>query len=138
MKQHLDEKTLELFNNSFETCVAQPRFLERFYEIFICASPEVQERFRVIDMKEQVRILRKSMLALMMASFETKEVAEEMARLGRSHGRQGMKIGPHLYELWMDSLLQAASEFDPRWSLAVADSWRKMFAPYIATLKSYS
>ncbi|HYK89820.1 MAG TPA: globin [Acidobacteriota bacterium] len=138
MKHHLDEKTLELFNDSFETCVAQPRFLERFYEIFIGASPEVQEKFKDTDFKEQIRVVRKSMLMLLMASFETEEVAKEIARLGQSHGRHGMRIGPHLYELWLNSLLQAAKEFDPRWSQGVEASWRKMFDPYINTLKSYS
>ncbi len=138
MKHYLDEKTLESFYNSFETCVAQPRFLERFYELFIGASPEVQEKFKATDLKEQIRVVRKSMLVLMMASLETEEVAGEIARLGQSHGRQGMRIGPHLYELWLASLVQAASEFDPKWSRGVGDSWRKMFEPYIARLKSYS
>ncbi len=138
MKHHLDERTLELFNNSFEACVAQPGFLERFYDIFIGASPEVQDKFKATDLKRQIRILRKSMLVLTMASLETSEAAEEIARLGQSHGRHGMRIGPHLYDLWLDSLLQAVKEFDPEWSNGVADSWRKVFAPYITTLKSYS
>ncbi len=138
MKHHLDEKTLELFNDSFETCVAQPRFLERFYEIFVGASPEVQEKFKETDFKEQIRVVRKSILVLMTASFGTQEVAKEIARLGQSHGRHGMRIGPHLYELWLNSLLQAARESDRRWSQGVEDSWRKMFDPYITRLKGYS
>ncbi len=138
MRHHLDDTTLELFNSSFERCVAEPRFLERFYDIFIGASAEVQEKFKATDFKKQIRVLRKSMLVLMMASLETEQADEELARLGQSHGRQGMRIGPHLYALWLDSLLQAASEFDARWSQKVEDSWRRVFDPYLTTLKSYS
>ena len=138
MKHRLDETTLELFNNSLETCLSQPNFLKRFYEIFVGESPEVQDKFKATDMKKQIRILRKSMLLLTMASLETEGVDEEIARLGQSHGRQGMNIGPHLYELWLKSLLQAVSESDPAWSPTVGDSWRKVFEPYLNTLKSYS
>ncbi len=138
MKEHLDERTFELFNNSFEACVGQPRFLERFYEIFINSSPEVQEKFKATDLKRQVRIIRKSLLVLTMASLGTEAVMEEIAHLGQTHGREGLKVGPHLYDLWLSSLLQAVSEVDPGWSRDVENSWRKMFAPYITALKSYS
>ena len=89
-------------------------------------------------MEKQIRIMEKSLLLLTIACLGTKEADEEIARLGQRHGPQGLRIGAHLYDLWLDALLQAVSEFDPRWSQAVGDSWRKMFAPYISRLKSYS
>ena len=59
-------------------------------------------------------------------------------RLGQKHGRGGLKIGAHLYELWLECLLQAVSEFDPKWSEAVGHSWRKMSGAFIFALKSHS
>ncbi len=138
MGHHLDEKTLELFNRSFETCVARPGFIERFYQIFIASSPEVRDKLKDTDLKKQARIIKKSLYVLTLASIETEEVRQELASLGHSHGREGMRIGPHLYELWLDCLLQAVREFDPGWSEDVSSSWRRMFGPYISTLKSYS
>jgi hemoglobin-like flavoprotein len=134
----MDERTLELFNNSYESCVRHPRFLKRFYEIFLEASPEVREKFKGTDFEKQVRIIEKSLLLLTISCLGTKAVDEEIARLGERHGPQGMKIGAHLYDLWLDALLRTVSEFDPKWSQAVGDSWRKMFEPCITKLKSYS
>lgn len=112
--------------------------MERFYEIFLDASPEVRDKFKATDLEQQIRIIKKSLLLLTIACLGTEAVNEEIARLGHRHGSQGLKIGAHLYDLWLDALLQAVSEFDPRWSQAVGDSWRTMFDPYISRLKSYS
>ena len=112
--------------------------MERFYEIFFAASPEVRDKFKATDLEKQIRMIRKSLLLLTMACLGTEAVGEEMDRLGQKHGPKGLKIGAHLYDLWLDALVQAVSEFDPRWSEAVGDSWRKMFAPYISKLKSYT
>jgi len=138
MEHPIDEKTLELFNDSFESCVHHPGFLERFYEIFVNASPEVRDKFKNTDLEKQVRMIKQSLLLLTMACLGTKEIDEELARLGQKHGRDGLKIGAHLYELWLDCLLQAVSEFDPKWSDAVGNSWRKMFDAFIFAMKSYS
>ena len=134
----MDERTLELFNRSFESCVARPGFLERFYAIFIDSSPDVRGKFEHTDLKRQAQIVKKSLYILTMASLETEEVLEEIARLGQSHGREGMKIETRMYELWLDCLLQAVREFDPRWSPEVGESWRRMFSPYLSRLKEYS
>ena len=96
----MDEKTLELFNSSFEVCLGQEGFMERFYEIFLDASPEVREKFTDTDMEKQIRIIKKSLLLLTMACLGTEAVDEEIVRLGHRHGPQGLKIGAHLYDLW--------------------------------------
>ncbi len=134
----LDEKTLELFNRSFESCVARLGFLERFYAIFVGSSPEVRDKFKHTDLRTQAQIVKKSLYILTMASCETEEVREEIARVGWSHGREGMKIGMDMYDLWLGCLLQAVREFDPRWSQEVGEIWRQMLGPYISRLKEYS
>ena len=83
-------------------------------------------------------MIRQSLLLLTVACLGTKEVDEEIARLGLRHGPQGLQIGAHLYDLWLDCLLHTVSEFDPRWSHTVEDSWRKMFGPYISKMKDFS
>ncbi len=138
MNLRMDERTLELFNRSFEACVGQAEFLKRFYEIFIESSPEVRAKFKDTDFVKQNRVLKKSLLRLTMAAAGTASAGEEIASLGRQHGREGLRIGADLYDLWLDCLLRAVSEFDPKWSPEVGDSWRKMFGRYISILKSYS
>ena len=134
----MDERTLELFNDSFESCVRQTGFLERFYQIFVDASPEVRDKFKATDLGKQIHMLKKSLLVLTAASSGTEGADEELAHLGLKHGAQGLKIGAQLYDLWLDCLLRTVREFDSRWSPEVEESWRRMFLPYISAMKSYS
>ena len=45
------------------------------------------------DLEKQIRMLRQSLLLLTMACLGTKEIGEELTRLGQKHGRDGLKIG---------------------------------------------
>ena len=134
----MDERTVELYNNSFEYCMSRAGFLPRFYDLFVGSSPHIREKFKSTDLKRQARILRKSLYVLTMAAVGTYEAEKEITRLGESHGRQGLNIEPFMYDLWLDCLLQAVSEYDANWNSEVEQSWREMFAPHIARLKSYS
>ena len=50
------------FNESFERCVNDPRFLDKFYEIFLSSSDEVNLMFRDTDMETQKVMLDVSTL----------------------------------------------------------------------------
>ena len=93
----MDEKTLEIFNDSFEKCLSNEAFLPRFYELFTASSPEVGEKFSQTDILRQSKILKKSLYILTMATVGTEESRNELIRLGNSHGVQGMKIPAYLY-----------------------------------------
>lgn len=135
---HVDERTLEIYNDSFEYCLSREGFLPRFYELFTHASPEVRETFRNTDFERQTRILKKSLYVLTMASVGTDDARNELLRLGLSHGRQGMNIPPQLYDLWLDCLMQTVREFHSEWHPDIERSWRDMLGPHIAVLKSHS
>lgn len=134
----MDEKTIELYNDSFERCVAQPGFLERLYELFLNSSPEVAEKFKNTDLKKQFIVVKKSLYTLTMAATETDVTRAELHRLGNTHGREGMKIASHLYDLWLQCLLQSVREFDHGWTPDIEASWRRMLEPHIAVLKRFS
>jgi hypothetical protein len=41
----LNERDIELFNDSLERCTSGRRFLDRFYELFVASSTEVAAKF---------------------------------------------------------------------------------------------
>ena len=133
-----DLRAIELYNNSFEHCMAQEGFLLYFYDLFIGSSSEVREKFRNTDLKRQVRILRKSLYVLTMAAVGTAEAEAELHRLGDSHGKAGMNIDPSMYDLWLDCLMRAVKTYDLAWNPEVEESWRAVLRPHIETLKRYS
>lgn len=135
---NLDERTLEIYNDSFENCLAKERFLPRFYELLMASSQELRERFSDTDFERQTRILKRSLYILTMASVGTDEAREELIRLGKSHGQQGMGVPAYMYDLWLDCLIQTVKEFHTDWRPDIERSWREMIGPHIETLKSFS
>lgn len=134
----MKERTIEIYNDSFERCIANPEFFIRFYELFLDSSPQVKDLFKNTDLKKQARIVKKTLYSLTMASVGTEELLQEINRIGHSHGRDGLCISPQLYDLWLTCLLQTVKEFDRNWTLEVEISWRNMLESHIETLKRYS
>lgn len=134
----MDAKTSEIFNGSFERCLAKPGFLPRFYELFLAASPDIREKFKNTDFKRQIHILKKSLYALTLATLGTEEARTEIERLGRLHGRAGLAVERSMYDLWLDCLLRAVREYDIGWTPETERTWRAVFEPHITALKSYS
>lgn len=134
----MQDRTTEIYNDSFERCTANPGFLMRFYELFLDSSPQVKKAFNNTDLKQQTRIVKKSLYTLTMAMVGTKESLEELERLGHAHGRGGLRIEPGMYDLWLNCLLQAVKDYDKGWTPEVENSWRIMLKPHIEALKRYS
>lgn len=133
----MDEKTLEIYNDSFEYCLSKEGFLPRFYELFIDSSPEVRKKFMNTDIQRQSRILKKSLYVLTMASVGTEEARNELIRLGKTHGAQGMQIPDYMYDLWLNCLLRTVREFHTDWKPEIEASWHAMLDPHIEILKSF-
>lgn len=129
------EKDIELFNDSLERCTASADFLQRFYDLFLASSGEVAQKFAHTDFRKQTRLLRTS-LYIMMLSSDDPELGAHLQRLAQRHGRAGLDIRPELYDLWLDCLLQAAAQFDPKFDDQAASAWRRVLQPGIEFMKS--
>jgi len=95
----------------------------------------VAKKFERTDMRKQARMLKTSLYILMLASEQTERVAH-LSRLARLHSRSGLDIGPELYDLWLERLLQAVEEFDPKFDAQVDTAWRHLLQPGIDFMKS--
>ena len=125
------ESILNTFHDSLERCGSSDHFLRRFYEIFVASSPVVAEKFANTDFRSQTRALKTSFYLAMLASDHYGEVEQYMQRIAVRHSRGDLDIPPEYYELWMDSLLLAVSEFDPRFNVEVEQAWRAIMQPAI-------
>lgn len=119
-----------LFNESFERCSADSAFLDRFYEYFLSSSTEVQEKFVDTDMTRQKETLLISLSYMMMASTNP----ELLNKTAVKHNIHNRDIKPHLYELWLESMIKAVEATDERFDSAVESAWRKVLAPGIKYL----
>lgn len=101
-----------------------PRFLERFYERFIAAGPEVGAKFQGVNLKRQTEILRASLYHILRAAQGVDAGRLHLEDLGATHSRTGYDIGPELYDLWLNSLIEVAKEVDATFDASTELAWR--------------
>jgi hemoglobin-like flavoprotein len=131
----MDERDVELFNDSIERCSSGSDFLARFYALFLASSDTVARKFEHTDLRKQARMLRTSLYIMMLAS-DGSERNVHLERLAKLHSRAELDIRPELYDLWLDRLLAAVRESDPMFDADVETAWRRVLQPGIDYMKS--
>lgn len=124
----MTEVELEHFNDSLTRCTSTPRFMERFYELFLASSEAVREKFKHTDLKKQRRVLQASFYMLMLAADGKSETHGHLERLAEIHSSAGHDIPPYMYQTWLDCLVQAVKENDPKFTPETEHVWRRMMA----------
>ena len=125
----------QMFRRSLALCRGRDDFLDRFYDRFMASSDEVREKFSDTDFDlQKARLLD----ALTLAADVVDGDAGAMRHLherAESHGRHQLDIKPHLYDLWLDSLLATAAETDPKFETETEDAWREVLGHIIAYMR---
>ena len=132
----LTARDVEVFNDSLEQCTSTRRFLDRFYELFISSSPEVAAKFANTDLRVQKASVKVSLYMIMASIQQKPEGTVHLERIAARHSRSGLDIGPHLYDLWLDCLIQAVRECDPLFGDETEQAWRRVMRAGIEFLKS--
>lgn len=127
----LIHSALERFEASMDRCLADPRFLERFYETFMASSPAVAAKFSNTNLPRQIKMLEDSLRLVLKAAGGLEEGRAHLAQIAESHSRRGLGIEEELYVLWLGSLVKAAEQSDPEWSPALDATWRAALEPCI-------
>jgi hemoglobin-like flavoprotein len=123
----VDPARLMIFDESLRRCNAREEFLDLFYDLFLASSPKVREKFANTDFVRQKRALRASLHMMLLAAEDEARGPDRYLR-GTSllHSRGMLDIGAELYDLWLDSLLRAVKECDPRFSPEVEAAWEEI------------
>lgn len=109
-------------------------FLDAFYETFMSKSDEIATKFAHTDMQRQKEMLYQSLHHMLDFSVERK-ASEELRRIAERHSMSQINVEPRMYDIWLDSLIDAARSFDPRFTEEVELAWRVILAPGIAYMK---
>ncbi len=130
----MDEKTLQVLDDSLHRCTANPEFLDLFYERFLASSPEVREKFANTDFVRQKRALQASFHLMLLAADEENGPERYLRDLAARHSRAQLDIGSHLYDLWLDRLLETVRECDPEWTPEIEQAWERVMGVGISYL----
>ena len=132
----LNERDVELFNDSLERCTTGRRFLDRFYELFVSSSAEVAAKFANTDFRVQKAAIKVSFYMIMSSIEQKPEGNVHLERIAARHSRTGLDIGPHLYDQWLECLIQAVRACDPMFGDEIEQAWRRVMRVGIEFLKS--
>ncbi|WP_150910753.1 globin [Marinobacter halotolerans] len=128
----------DIFDESFDRVLSASvngtDFFEAFYQRFLRASPEIQMLFRDTDMARQRSMLKKSFYSLV-AFYASGTVDDVLRRVAHCHSAEALNIKPHLYDLWMECLIDTVRVFDPEYTDNVELAWRLILSPGITYMK---
>lgn len=118
--------------NSYGRCLRNTTFIERFYEILMDSHPDMRPAFARTDMGRQRHALRRGISNAILFGGGHDLVRGTVETVADLHSRKGRApVPPNLYPYWMDSLIQAVSEHDPRFSPELETRWRQAIKPLI-------
>lgn len=118
---------------SYGRCCNNEEFFVEFYNRFMGKSEEIRRMFRDTDMPAQRHLLRNGIMQLVLHARGMPDT--KLKALGKSHSRIGYNIEPHWYNLWLDALMETLAQFDPEFSPAIEQSWRRAIGPGIAIIR---
>lgn len=125
----------EIFNNSYDRCNRNPRFMPLFYEHFFEKDETFRSMFTQVDMQKQMKMIKASLLIIMLAA--TSEQARETVKVfGKRHGPDGLGVKPLDIDLWFECLIDTIKECDPAYSQSVEQAWRQCFNEGITIMKA--
>ncbi len=123
-----------LVQESFERCEAAGDFAEKFYAVFLNASPKIAPHFAATDFEKQRKLLRATVYLLVTRDVDDPQAFAALERIGRSHSRSELNIRPALYDLWLDSVCSTATQLDPDWTPELEAAWREQLRPGIEAI----
>lgn len=129
----VSEEYIELFNDSLERCIADPTFMDAFYDTFIGGSPEVAAMFVSTPMRRQKRLLKASLFTAMLAADDNLPAKEQLRRLAERHHH--LHIPPELFDFWLESLISAARKCGGELDVRTEAAWRAVLGIAIDFVK---
>ena len=84
--------------------------------------------FKDTDMGTQKAMLMTSLVYMSNAHNDTPDL---LSKIANKHNKNNLNINPHLYKLWLDSLIAAANFIDPLFDINTEKLWRETLQPSI-------
>ncbi len=129
---------VELFNASYRRVLEfndeKKKFLDRFYEVFFAKSEGIADFFKHTHMSAQKTMLQDS-LFYMRDFFLYRTTNEYMQHMAKVHSKSEKNVPPELYDIWLDSLVETVSEYDPEFDDDIELAWRVALSPGITYMK---
>jgi hemoglobin-like flavoprotein len=132
----MENQDTRLVRQSFGRCTLNDDFLVTFYDLLTQSSGEIKAMFAHTDMPRQRQLLKGALIHLISYAGGNEFSRDRINELGESHSRTHLNVRPDLYEIWVDSLVNAVRRHDPNATPELEAAWRRIVAPGIALMQS--
>lgn len=126
----------DVVNASYGACCLSPEFFDDFYSNFFASSPEIPPKFARTNMARQKQLLRDGISFMIMYHAGAAMAEQKVRGLGKSHSQGRLDIEPHLYELWVGSLMKTVARHDPQFTREREQAWRRVLEKGIFVMQS--
>lgn len=122
----------EYFQASLARVLADPDFLQRFYEHFFQEHPTLQHFFVGKDLQQIQKKLKMTLELLQAQDQHQPGIDHYLQMLGRIHRHLGVTSADFL--LWKEALLETVAQFDPDYSPLTQHAWEQALATLLAAM----
>lgn len=133
----MDAFRKDIFLKSLERCGQNATFISSFYDRFLSTSEDIREKFKHTDFDKQNQMLLKSLKLVAGATLGEPASLREMRERAETHDRHNLNIEPRLYDFWLDSAIETASEFDTEWDESVEQAWHAVLGYVILHMAKF-
>lgn len=119
---------------SYARCCDLPGFFEAFYQHLLGSSPEIPPMFAKTNFERQHKLLQHGIGVLFIYAKRNNPALLE--RVAVRHSRKDVDVDPSLYPCFVESLIKALREYDPKFSPEVEEAWRVAMEPGIEFMKA--
>ncbi|OGT21002.1 MAG: hypothetical protein A2V90_08605 [Gammaproteobacteria bacterium RBG_16_57_12] len=120
---------------SYGRVLTKRNLVQRFYEVFMHSSPEIERKFAKTDFTKQYELLERSLTMSILYPQGNIIAKQAIGKIRESHSRKNLNIEPRLYHLWLDSLIKVLAELDPEFNPQLDKHWRKMMSVTLDYIK---
>jgi len=127
----------DLFERSLDRCLQSNTFISTFYDEFLDSSVEIRANFAHTDFRKQNKMLAESLKLAAAATAGVPAGLAEVTARAETHDRHHLNIKPHLYDLWLSSVIHAARIHDKSWDATTEDAWKTILGHIIHRMKKH-
>ena len=109
-------------------------FVEYFYKILVGRNDTIKKIFANIDLERQRRMVKKSIFYIYNC-YRDKYINDDLEKIAVLHNKHNLNIPTHLYDVWLDCLLESVEKFDPEYNDEIEVAWRMIMSVGISYMK---
>ncbi|QDT08123.1 globin [Stieleria marina] len=133
----MDGTHKDLFLGSLDRCSENRNFIPVFYERFLSRSDAIRDKFKNTDFEKQNEMLLRSLKLAAGATSGDPSSLREIRERAETHDRHHLNIEPSMYETWMTTVIEVASEYDTAWTDEVEEAWTAILGHVITHMVKF-